>query len=48
MGKSGKEWCTAIVIDEKQSKHNFISVGHRVSLDTATTIVKMVTWRDGP
>lgn len=35
-------------MDDNQEKHLFISIGHRISLSTATQIVLKMTHRDGP
>ena len=37
-----------MLVDADQDKHLFISIGHRVSLPTATQIVLKLTHRDGP
>lgn len=31
-GKSGKEWCTAILSDSNQNHHLYVSVGTKISL----------------
>lgn len=37
-----------MLVDENQDKHNFISIGHRISLSTATQIALKLTHREGP
>ncbi len=37
-----------MLVDENQEKHIFVSIGHRISLSTATQIVLKLTHRDGP
>lgn len=38
MGKSGREWCTAILSDVNQNKHLYVSVGSMISLSSATKL----------
>ena len=47
-GKSGKEWCNAILADENQDKYIFVSIGHKISLTTASQVVNRLTWRGSP
>ena len=35
-------------MDENQDKHIYISIGHRISLSTATQIALKLTYKEGP
>lgn len=40
MGRSGRVWANALLTGNAQSKPLYVSIGHRISLATATSIVK--------
>lgn len=41
IGKSGRTWGVAFRYNEQSSKPIFISIGHRISLETSIAIVRM-------
>lgn len=41
IGKSGRTWGAALQCNEKSSRPIFISIGHRISLETAIAVVRM-------
>ena len=47
-GKSGQEWCKAMVADEDLNKYIYLSIGNKISLSTATQIVLKLLIEDGP